>query len=245
MGEDKWEGLEYFLASLPEACNPLPIDVIHGFLTALVMSHAPYALKELVPILIRRAQAQTGQPDSQQALDPQLAAGVVHLLDTMLSEIDAGLDDPDEYFSPIIRAYPRHGEEYVDASHWCAGFMLGMHHAHAAWSVLRAQAEIEDRMWPILRLAWACDALRPELARIDCGPVKTTPLSALQCEALTEQLPEALDALWEQITAHHVEVAVAAMERGEATPAWQESGPCPCGSGEVFERCCGVQRVLH
>ena len=239
MGEQTWDELEHYLASLPAGCHPLPIDVIHGFLTALVMGHAPYALKALVPILIQRGDAQAQEPD------PSLSAEVQHLIETMLGEIDAALDDPDEYFSPIIRAYPRHGEEYMDASHWCAGFMLGMHHAHAPWSVLRAQAEIEDRMWPIFRLGWACEALKPEIARIDFGPVQSTPLSALQCEALTEQLPEALDALWEQITTYHVEKAMAAMERGEATTACQDAGPCPCGSGSGFLQCCGGERVLH
>ncbi len=244
MGAKRWDELEHTLASLPAANNPLPIDVIHGFLTALVMSHAPYALKDLVPILIQRDQSV--RPDTQaQATDALPAAEITHLLETMLGEIDAGLDDPDEYFSPIIRAYPRYGEEYLDASHWCAGFILGMHHAHDAWEGLRAQAEIEDRMWPIFRLGQACDAFKPELAGIDCGPVQTTPLSALQCEALTEQLPETLDAIWEEITTHHVESAMAAMECGEAEPAWRDARPCPCGSGSGFEQCCGGERVLH
>jgi yecA family protein len=244
MTEEEWQELEAHLASLPKHFLRLPADAIHGFLTALVMSHEPCALKDLVPILIQRGE--TGQIDTeQQTSDSPLPAEIVHLFEAMVGEIEAGLYDEDEYFSPVIRAYPRHGEEYVDASHWCAGFMLGMHQTQAAWSVLRTKADIEDRMWPIFRLGRVCEELKEEIEHIDCGPVQTTPISALQREALTEQLPEALDALWEQITAHHAEIAMAAMDRGELEPAWQDSGSCPCGSGEVFERCCGVQRVLH
>ena len=75
--------------------------------------------------------------------------------------------------------------------------------------------------------------------------VPDRPLSPTQCEALTDVLPQTLEAIADRITEHEVRSAMAAMARGEETPAWQEDEPCPCGSGRGFSVCCGGNRVLH
>jgi len=241
MTEDEWSELEERLALLPECFQyALPADTLHGFLTAVVMGAESVSAEALLPYVL-----DYGTPEPCRSGLPADAAQIIRLLHTMIGDIDAQLDDPDHYLAPMARIYPSRGEELADASFWCAGFMLGMNHAHDSWLALRALIGMEQAIKPIYRLGFACEALRRDVVRTHPGPVPSVSLNHVQCDELTGQLPETVDAIWVLITDHRVDCAMAAMERAEETPAWQDFGPCPCGSGEIFERCCGTQRVLH
>ncbi|MCK2127814.1 UPF0149 family protein [Thauera aromatica] len=243
MTESEWSELELLLATIPGKFRPLPVDGMHGFLTALVLTGENWPVEPLLPSLLDSANASTSSPADLASLTQ--IPGITAWLHTMLDCIDAQLDDPDYLFSPMVRIYPRRGEAFADGRPWCAGFLLGMNHARIQWSEFLALPGLEARMWPIYRLGLACEEIHADLDHAICRARLEKPLSALQCEALTEQLPETLDGLAEQITDHRIKEAMAAMESGEEELAWRSSAPCPCGSGREFVQCCGVQRVLH
>lgn len=240
MTETELEELEALLSSVEGGSASLPVDGLHGFLSALVMSGGDTRAEPLLPWIL------SPMPGLPLDLDhvPQ-ARRVGELVSKMLTSIDIELDDPDYLFSPMVRVYPHRGEERADGCVWCAGFLRGMAHAWDRWSSLCDLQDMASLLWPIHQLAALAQEPALEVDRTFFRTVPDRPLSPAQCEALTEALTRTLEEIAERITEHEVRHAMGAIARGEEASAWREDGPCPCGSGRGFSVCCGGQRVLH
>lgn len=240
MTETELEELDVLLSSVEGVSASLPVDGLHGFLTALVMSGGKPRVEPILPWILK---PMPGLPLDLEAV-PQ-ARRVGELVGKMMTRIDIELDDPEYLFAPMVRVYPHRDEERSDGSVWCAGFLRGIAHAWDRWGPLCDAPDIQTLLWPVHQLAAAAQEPAFEVDQRFRHAVPNRPLSPTQCEALTDALPQTLEAIADRITEHEVRSAMAAMARGEETPAWQEDALCPCGSGRGFSVCCGGSRVLH
>lgn len=233
MSESDQDELEAMLASLPG--QVLPLDAWHGVLTAVLMAGDARSLEDWVPGVL-----------SSPPISGATMGRLIELLSLLRAEVDAALDDPDYLFAPMVRMHRQaNGSEVVDGRVWCAGFLFGMNLCREAWSQLLTVPGVEQGLWSVYRMGECCEevavALDPALQR---GKLER-PLSAAQCDALTEHLPQALEAVWSQVIEHQVDATMQAVQSGQEEPAWREDEPCPCGSGKGFLDCCGGGRVLH
>lgn len=233
MRENDQDELEVLLASLPGQAPPL--DAWHGVLTAVLMAGDARSLEDWVPGVL-------GLPPASEATTGRL----MELLSHLRAEVDAALDDPDYLFAPMVRMHPNDdGGEVTDGRVWCAGFLFGMNQCSETWAQLLALPGVEQGLWSVYRLGECCEEFAVELDPMLQRGTLERPLSAVQIDALTEHLPQALDAVWSQVIEHQVGATMQAMRSGKEDPAWREDVPCPCGSGKGFLGCCGGGRVLH
>lgn len=124
MTETELEELDVLLSSVEGVSASLPVDGLHGFLTALVMSGGKPRVEPILPWILK---PMPGLPLDLEAV-PQ-ARRVGELVGKMMTRIDIELDDPEYLFAPMARVYPHRDEERSDGSVWCAGFLRGIAHA--------------------------------------------------------------------------------------------------------------------
>lgn len=121
MTETELEELDALLSSVEGVSASLPVDGLHGFLTALVMSGGKPRVEPVLPWILK---PMPGLPLDLEAV-PQ-ARRVGELVGKMMTRIDIELDDPEYLFAPMVRGYPHRDEERSDGSVWCAGFLRGI-----------------------------------------------------------------------------------------------------------------------
>jgi uncharacterized protein len=248
--------LELLLAHQRSVTPALPLDALHGFVTALALTGHPAAIEEWGAWVIDPTAVPTPESGSGSESAPDdTTARLLALIEDLLAQVEADLDDPDYHFKPVVRVYRSDGEQYSDGGVWCAGFLRGIAHASGQWQPFLHQPEADRLLWPIRQLAdddgVAAIALSDATLHARAG---RSP-SALQREALTEQLPYAVEALAQAFLdfdlverfgeLDRVEFSRSEDSRGEPGVARREDEPCPCGSGKNFLKCCGAQRVLH
>lgn len=137
---DDLQGLQEFLLENLESSHCMPLDVAHGFLTAVVSGPALLMPGDWMPPVL-------GQPPE---LDDETAGWLTRTLlalnNSIVDELDAG-----EY-GPMIINKPMQDEDPLPLPYgWCEGYLhgLGLHGEGVAEQVAR-QEETSAQLAPIL-----------------------------------------------------------------------------------------------
>ena len=106
MTETELEELDVLLSSVEGVSASLPVDGLHGFLTALVMSGGKPRVEPILPWILK---PMPGLPLDLEAV-PQ-ARRVGELVGNTMTriDIDIELDDPEYLFAPMVRGVPTSG----------------------------------------------------------------------------------------------------------------------------------------
>jgi uncharacterized protein len=246
--------LELLLAHQRSVTPALPLDALHGFVTALAITGHPDDIDEWGAWVIDPTAVQSAETSSEPVED-DTTSQLLSLIEDLLAQVEADLDDPDYHFKPVVRVYRSDGEQYSDGGVWCAGFLRGIAHAADQWHSFLRQPGADRLLWPIRQLAdddgLAAIALSDATLQARAGRSPST----LQREALTEQLPHTIEALAQAFLDFDLAERFGELDcvefhrpedsRAELEAAWRKDEPCPCGSGKKFLTCCGGQRVLH
>ena len=231
--------LEHLLESQRGVTPALPLDALHGFVTALVITGEPPAMEDWLGWVLD-PRSRDIAPSAGGGADDPVARRLSELVGQLIQFVDAALDDPEHYFEPVVRAYTSAGQVFSDGGVWCAGFLRGMEYARAQWERFLDQPEAAELLWSIHELAE--DDGHPALVP-DEGTFGTRVRGERDLErrdALTGQLPHAIEAIVQRITELALDDTLEFIDRDTA-----QDPECPCGSGKRFRRCCGGERVLH
>lgn len=107
MTETELEELDVLLSSVEGVSASLPVDGLHGFLTALVMSGGGKPRVE--PILPWILKPMPGLPLDLEAVPQARRVGELVGKTMTRIDIDIELDDPEYLFAPMVRGVPTSG----------------------------------------------------------------------------------------------------------------------------------------
>ena len=132
--------LDEFLCAEEEGETRLPVDEAHGFMTGLIVSHAPVSPDAMLESI-------WGHPKFSDEVERERLTG---LLLRLYGEIAATLE-AGRSFQPLVVEVEEEGSSLVAHEGWCFGFMLAVSGDEERWSHLpKYEASL---LGPIARLA--------------------------------------------------------------------------------------------
>ena len=212
--------LEKRLDALADYCDPMLLSEVDGFLAGIAVSPEPVAFEEWLPAILNLHPEQKVEA----FLDPDDAKSFVDLLlkcfNTIVDEIAAGR------YLPIIDVDTRNREMVWQL--WIGGFARAMEFRPGSWDTFAVGSELTRN---------ALKALR-RLVAIDKG-VGELPEDGF--EVLTKLAPGLIPIWLGILMAWRLSGGASDYPEpllSRLSAAVGRSGPCPCGSGRKFKKCC-------
>lgn len=155
LSDDELQVLDAFLLGGTEAGERLPLEEVHGYLTALIVSRTPLPMEDWLT-------AVWGAPSFADAGEEQHLTG---LMQRLRQDIEAGLA-AGQRFEPLVIEEEEDGEVFDSYEGWCVGFLLAVSDHPERWQRLSSQAE--ELLQPIAALALVGTEEAPELDEEEC-----------------------------------------------------------------------------
>jgi uncharacterized protein len=139
LSDDEFVELDDFLLQ-GEQEERLPVDMAHGYITALRVGHIDVTDDEWMG-------AVWGEPEfADDAEQQRMTNLLLRLHDEIVNSLESG-----EPFEPLLVEIEENGESYEACEGWCYGFMLGISRDEAQWESLPEHER--NLLMPIARLA--------------------------------------------------------------------------------------------
>lgn len=139
LSDDEFVELDDFLLQ-GEQDGRLPVDMAHGYLTALCVGHVEVPAEEWMGTI-------WGEPEfAGKAEQQHMTNLLLRLNDEIVASLESG-----EPFEPLMVELEEEGETYEAVDGWCYGFMLGVSRDEAQWEDLPENER--NLLMPIARLA--------------------------------------------------------------------------------------------
>ncbi len=134
--EKEFDELDRFLMSDRCGDETMPMDALHGYLTAIAIG------PDRVPVDEWLQRVWGPEPgDAPDFRDDAQAARIRQLLERSLQEITVTFEVAPRDFEPLFSVHQWKGKEVLDAEAWCWGFLEGVNLREAAWQPLRDSAQ--------------------------------------------------------------------------------------------------------
>jgi len=226
LDRNKLHELDDFLGSEAVPAGLWGVDVLHGFLTSVVLSATEIDQEQWLP-LVWSTNPEEPPCFDDPAQEERLSSYVVQMYD----DIRTTLTDPDRGFSPLVAlAGNCSSQSHADGTMWCNGFMLGIILLESHWAAFLAAPAGGCLLLPIVLLG-------SDKVPQDWEGMCETPQ---QRAKLTEWIPAVVEAVHVQ---RFILELVALKESRETLATAQD--PCHCGSRKAFKACCGAPHRLH
>lgn len=217
------DALEAFLLSDAAPPEAMPIAVLDGFLTAIVIGPELIIPSAWLPMVWGG-----GSPDFADLAEANLVIGAIMArYNAIIDALD--LDPP--LCAPILHAGDRGDLVPED---WADGFAAGVQLGGEAWLEIVEHETAAVYTYPILGLC--LDENGDSRLELDAALVAklaaAAPLSIPECVV-------AIRKFW--MERRRRPPVVAPLATG---PKIGRNAPCPCGSGRKFKRCCGAGRPV-
>ena len=205
----------------------MSLEMVDGYLSALAVGPEPVPASEYEAGIW--GSESPPWTSSEQAADAHLL--LTRLWNSIVRRVRTPPEEIQSIHMPVL-SHPDHtpddgDTEFELAKEWAIGFIEGVALREQAWETWRGIEWIEED------LAWIA-----VLAGYEIDPPK--PLTWAERDAMVAEIPDMLYALNSQrLQAQSPQEPV----RVEARPG--RNDPCPCGSGQKYKKCCGVDRTLH
>ena len=231
--DEELDELEHFLLSDAVSDEAMSLDMLDGFLTALVVGPINMSMNDW----LHRVWGGRENPPQFETMDQ--AQRIIGFIMRHMNGIIWSLQHDPDTFAPMLntRRVIDDPREYIDGEMWSYGFMEGVELCRKDWQPLFDDPAVYGTLRPIYLL----------------GADQVTPAE----EALTKT-PAQREELSQQITAgvakiyrYWLPLRKAIYERTVAEtyqrqhPKVGRNDPCPCGSGKKFKKCCGLAATLH
>ena len=229
--DDEFEELDEFLLSLKCADDAMTMDVLHGFLTAIIIGPEQIPATEWLPHVWGGQPEQT--PDFQSEEEQE---HITDLILRFLNEIAITFEVAPKEFEPLFCEQEVRGKHFIDAEGWAMGFWEAVNLRPSAWKPIWS-SEHAALMQPFYLLG--ADEIDEEELKLVNTPAKAHKL-ALQIEASIPLIRR----FWQeqQRSAAPDKTKSPGRKAGSRTAG---NEPCPCGSGKKFRQCCGSEPTLH
>ena len=139
LSEEEYAELDDFLCAAAEE-ERLPVDEAHGFMTAILVGHAPVTQESLL-------ESVWGKPVfADEAERERLTGLLLRLFREISTTLKAGRS-----FEPLVVEIEENGATLVAHEGWCFGFMLAVSGDEERWN--RLPKHEQSLLGPIARLA--------------------------------------------------------------------------------------------
>lgn len=243
LAEPELDRLEQFLAERVLPNEGMSLEILDGFLSAIVVSPLPVSAQEYLPIVWgERAPAWASQAEQDEA-----AALVEGLRLHILWRVQREPEEVGDAALPFVVLPPdvedvEDGEdedpEWADfpaGAGWAVGFLHGMGLREAAWSQrMEDNEDVADDVAMLFALSRTGDDEGDPQDADDEDADADNALDAEQRLDAIDVLPDMLHDL-HCLRIHELRPAPA---RREAEPGRNDE--CPCGSGRKYKKCCGA-----
>jgi uncharacterized protein len=147
------------------------------------------------------------------------------------NRIAGALADPDQIFEPLL--FAEDGEDLPRGNRWAQGFLRGISMCRQSWKEIFADDDKFAMLMPIFALAHENDP-DPEMRSW-----KTPPDRELRGRLIVG-LSVAAQKIYDYFRTHRArEARRRANGERDARPKIGRNGPCYCGSGKKYKKCCG------
>jgi uncharacterized protein len=234
LSEDELDELERFLLSELVPDDGMVLEILDGYLTAIVIGPTTLQPSQWLPGIWGPAAEDTPQFETTEQAQ--------HILELILRHCNGiiwSLQNDADAFEPLIdgTTYPGDEREYFEGDAWAFGFMQGVELCRPDWQPLFDDVQGQAILRSLYLLG--ADDVSPE----DAALIR----SSSQREALAKTISADVAAIYRYWLPHRKTVherKIAAIDH-RATPKIGRNDPCPCGSGKKFKKCCGAAAVLH
>lgn len=242
LSDDEIDELDEFLISQSKLENSMDISTLDGFFAALVLNPEATMPSEYLPWIWDMEEGEHA-PDFA---SPEQARHILQLImryyNGVLVTIGSGS------FAPLLYTVENDDDgEFFDAEGWCMGFMQGVFLFFDPWkNVFEKSPEF---LAPMVLLG-----TQQGWEMLDkCGDEKQAIQDACNSiaeavSALYSHFREPHDvAMQGRLTRHGGQSELLDDDEGEFSMPRKtfRNVACPCGSGKVFEDCCGSPPILH
>ncbi len=227
--DDEFEELEHFLLYELDTEEAMTLDILDGFLHAIVIGPVFIHPHEWLPKVWGTENGEAPPMPSVEAFNRVLQLVMRHY-----NGIVSGFAMKPPEFLPLWCTRTFEGQDLDDAEGWAFGFCEGVKLSQSAWQALLDDPEGQRWYRPIGLLG------EGDLSA-DQDDLTKTPA---QRHALAAQIDNNLPF----IHAFWLPMREAINERQRAQRMGNKIGrnePCPCGSGKKFKKCCGAPSELH
>lgn len=230
LSDEEFEELDEFLLSLSCADDAMTMDVLHGFLTALVIGPETVPVSEWMPHVWGADPACKPQFKSTKE-----ESRITDLILRFMNEIAITFDVAPKEYEPLFCEQEWDGKMLIDAEGWAMGFWEGLNLRPTAWKAIWT-SDSATLMQPFYLLG--AEEIDDDEAPLIDDPLKLHKL-AIQMEA--NILP--IRRFWmEQARAPQADER---SDQPASRKSGEQAGPCACGSGKKFKQCCGATPTLH
>ena len=222
LSDKEFKELDQFLLSDRCAEDGMTMDILHGYLTALVIGPQEVVMAEWLPLVWGADPGVTPQFKNDKERDR-----IVGLIARFMNEIAITMEVAPKEFEPLFCEHEWEGRGLLDGEAWAWGFCQGMEMRQELW-----QPILDSNLAPLMHsiyLLGAEEIEEDEMILVD-DPVKRDKL-AIEVEAA---IPE-IQKFWAPLR----KSAVEQIQRD--APKVGRNDDCPCGSGKKYKKCCGAE----
>lgn len=222
LDEDELDELDDFLRSEAVGEDAMDVSMLDGFLTALAVgpTNLPPAL--WLPMIWGK-----GANWPSEKVAERMRMLVLRHANGILLQLR---EEPDA-FDPLLWEREVDGRTVSEIGEWCSSFVQGMALDIENWQPLLDSDDADDYLYPIL-LHGTEDGAR----QLENDPTLDDDL-----DEHAAMLGECAAALME----HWLPQRKRASTLRREAPKVGRNAPCPCGSGQKFKKCCGLEPTLH
>ncbi len=222
LSDKEFQELDQFLLSDRCAEDGMTMDILHGYLTALVIGPQEVLMAEWLPLVWGSESGQAPAFKNDKERDR-----IIGLIARFMNEIAITMEVAPKEFEPLYCMHEWEGKQLIDGEAWAWGFCQGMDIRADQWQVIQ-----DSNLAPLMRsiyLLGAEEIEEDEMMLVD-DPVKRDRL-AIEVEAA---IPE-IQKFWVPLRKSAVTQVI------HDTPKPGRNDDCACGSGKKFKKCCGAE----
>ena len=234
LSDEELEELDQFLTSDAVSDEAMVLDMLDGYLTAIVTGPATILPSQWLPGIWG-----DGEDDAPEYESVEQAQRILELIMRHMNGIIWTLQYDADAFDPLLDSMVYEGDprEYVEGEVWANGFLQGIELCRQDWQPLFDDPAARAALRPIQLLG--AEELTAAEAALTQSPG--------QREDLTKQLAASVAAIYRfwlpRREVQHANLVAATFRRDGPKPG--RNDPCPCGSGKKFKKCCGAASTLH
>ncbi|MQQ99978.1 UPF0149 family protein [Glaciimonas soli] len=227
LSDKEFDELDDFLLSDRCGEESMTMDILHGYLTALVIGPEQILLGEWLPFVWGPT-----LKDAPKFKNDKEFERIVGLIARFMNEIAVTLEVAPKEYEPLFCEFEHEGKPLLDGEAWSLGFMEGVNLRAQAWEPIWS-SNLATVVEPIRLLA--------EKAAEESDNEETlSSQDAMQLHKLTIEVEAAIPEIYRYWLPNR-KSAVKTIQR--ETPKVGRNDLCGCGSGKKFKKCCGAGSV--
>ena len=234
LSDEELEELDKFLLSDATSDDTMLLDVLDGYLTAIVIGPTSIPPSKWLPRIWGES-----PDDSPEYETVEEAQRILGLIMRHMNSIVATLQHDPNSFDPMLSAtvYEKESREYLDGEMWSCGFMDGINLCREDWQPLFDDPDAMKALRPIYLLG--AEELPPAEEKLTRWPN--------QREELTEWISDSVATMYRFWLPYRDSAIAGLVEKTVVRngPKTGRNDLCPCGSGKKFKKCCGATTTLH